>query len=116
MTEPIIGSSIFQQAIGSSISGAILYLVMVPLIKALMKKVDERDAYIKTLVEQHLAHDHDIREKMIRSLGYVQSALEQVPHKTVAMITKNYPPDLIMKSTRKILKHQLKTSRKGVRT
>lgn len=50
------------------IAGVILYLVARPLISYLIRTNEQKDAYIKTLVENHFKHDEERHQLLLVAL------------------------------------------------
>ena len=118
--EPSLQQILIQQGIGGLVLLVVIYLLVIPFFNWMKAKIDkestrndEKDNYLRDLVQNHLVHDHDLREKMIQSFHALQVELTKIPTVTVDMISKQYPPgdvQLALKAAKKIINGNKKRS------
>ncbi len=97
----------YKSVVNGGIIGLIIMALVVPIFKWLRSKIDEKDKYIRELVNTHMASDLEVKKKLFDIMGEIKTSVEKLPESTTSMIKKTYPVGtykLQNKVAKKILK------------
>lgn len=69
---------IFQSVASSGIAGIVVYIIVRPLINNLITSNQEKDMYLKKLVDEHFKHDEERHAVMLKTLREVPEVVLKV--------------------------------------
>lgn len=81
---------ILDQIIGSGISGAILILIVLPIVKWMRDNIDKKDTEIKELITNHLNSALKARMELTQAIIELKSVISVLPVQVVDRVKQDY--------------------------
>jgi len=81
---------ILDQIIGSGISGAILILIVLPIVKWMRDNIDKKDTEIKELITNHLNSALKARTDLTQAIIELKSVISVLPVQVVDRVKQDY--------------------------